>query len=148
MLQDIATLTGATVDSEEAGRKLDSASMADLGRAGQVRVTKELTTIVDGLGDKDVLLLHVLLKSVHKFRKPLLISIKKNCKNVWLKLAGGVAVIKVGAATEAELKDKKLRIEECSECYPRCCCWKYCCRRGTAFAASTACSGKNKSYRR
>ena len=55
MLQDIATLTGATVISEEVGRKLDSASMADLGRAGQVRVTKELTTIVDGLGDKDAI---------------------------------------------------------------------------------------------
>lgn len=72
MLQDIATLTGATVISEEVGRKLDSATLADLGTAGQVRVTKDMTTIVDG----------------------------------------GVAVIKVGAATETELKDKKLRIED------------------------------------
>ena len=88
MLQDIATLTGATVISEEVGRKLDSASMADLGRAGQVRVTKELTTIVDGLGDKDAIAARV------------------------AQLAGGVAVIKVGAATEVELKDKKLRIED------------------------------------
>ena len=83
MLQDIATLTGATVISEEVGRKLDSASMADLGRAGQVRVTKELTTIVDGLGDKDAIAARV-AQIRAQIPETTLISIKKNCKNVWL----------------------------------------------------------------
>ena len=111
MLQDIATLTGATVISEEVGRKLDSASMADLGRAGQVRVTKELTTIVDGLGDKDAIAARVaqiraqIPETTSDFDK-------EKLQERLAKLAGGVAVIKVGAATEVELKDKKLRIEE------------------------------------
>ena len=111
MLQDIATLTGATVISEEVGRKLDSASMADLGRAGQVRVTKELTTIVDGLGDKDAIAARVaqiraqIPETTSDFDK-------ENLQERLAKLAGGVAVIKVGAATEVELKDKKLRIED------------------------------------
>ena len=111
MLQDIATLTGATVISEEVGRKLDSASMADLGRAGQVRVTKELTTIVDGLGDKDAIAARVaqiraqIPETTYDFDK-------EKLQERLAKLAGGVAVIKVGAATEVELKDKKLRIED------------------------------------
>lgn len=111
MLQDIATLTGATVISEEVGRKLDSASMADLGRAGQVRVTKELTTIVDGLGDKDAIAARVaqiraqIPETTSNFDK-------EKLQERLAKLAGGVAVIKVGAATEVELKDKKLRIED------------------------------------
>ena len=111
MLQDIATLTGATVISEEVGRKLDSASMADLGRAGQVRVTKELTTIVDGLGDKDAIAARV---AQIRAQIPETTSgfDKEKLQERLAKLAGGVAVIKVGAATEVELKDKKLRIED------------------------------------
>ena len=111
MLQDIATLTGATVISEEVGRKLDSASMADLGRAGQVRVTKELTTIVDGLGDKDAIAARV---AQIRAQIPVTTSDfeKDKLQERLAKLAGGVAVIKVGAATEVELKDKKLRIED------------------------------------
>lgn len=111
MLQDIATLTGATVISEEVGRKLDSASMADLGRAGQVRVTKELTTIVDGLGDKDAIAARV---AQIRAQIPETNSDfdKEKLQERLAKLAGGVAVIKVGAATEVELKDKKLRIED------------------------------------
>ena len=111
MLQDIATLTGAAVISEEVGRKLDSASMADLGRAGQVRVTKELTTIVDCLGDKDAIAARVaqiraqIPETTSDFDK-------EKLQERLAKLAGGVAVIKVGAATEVELKDKKLRIED------------------------------------
>lgn len=111
MLQDIATLTGATVISEEVGRKLDSANMADLGHAGQVRVTKELTTIVDGLGDKDAIAARVaqiraqIPETTSDFDK-------EKLQERLAKLAGGVAVIKVGAATEVELKDKKLRIED------------------------------------
>ena len=111
MLQDIATLTGATVISEEVGRKLDSATIADLGRAGQVRVTKELTTIVDGYGDKDAIAARVaqiraqIPETTSDFDK-------EKLQERLAKLAGGVAVIKVGAATEVELKDKKLRIED------------------------------------
>ena len=111
MLQDIATLTGATVISEEVGRKLDSASMADLGRAGQVRVTKELTTIVDGLGDKDAIAARVAQIRAQIPETTSDFDIEKLQERL-AKLAGGVAVIQVGAATEVELKDKKLRIED------------------------------------
>ena len=111
MLQDIATLTGATVISEEVGRKLDSATIADLGRAGQVRVTKEMTTIVDGQGDKEAIAARVaqiraqIPETTSEFDK-------EKLQERLAKMAGGVAVIKVGAATEVEMKDKKLRIED------------------------------------
>ncbi len=111
MLQDIATLTGATVISEEVGRKLDSATIADLGRAGQVRVTKEMTTIVDGQGDKEAIAARVaqiraqIPETTSEFDK-------EKLQERLAKLAGGVAVIKVGAATEVEMKEKKLRIED------------------------------------
>ena len=111
MLQDIAILTGATVISEEVGRKLDSATIADLGQAGQVRVTKELTTIVDGQGSKEEI-----AARVAQIRKQIPETTsdfdKEKLQERLAKLAGGVAVIKVGAATEVELKDKKLRIED------------------------------------
>lgn len=111
MLQDIATLTGATVISEEVGRKLDSATVADLGSCSQVRVTKELTTIVDGAGDKQAIADRVasiraqIPETTSQFDK-------EKLQERLAKLSGGVAVIKVGAATETELKDKKLRIED------------------------------------
>lgn len=111
MLQDIATLTGATVISEEVGRKLDSATVADLGSCSQVRVTKDLTTIVDGAGDKQVIADRVasiraqIPETTSQFDK-------EKLQERLAKLSGGVAVIKVGAATETELKDKKLRIED------------------------------------
>ena len=111
MLQDIAILTGATVISEEVGRKLDSATIEDLGSASQVRVTKELTTIVDGAGSKDTIANRV---SQIRAQIPETTSEfdKEKLQERLAKLAGGVAVIKVGAATETELKDKKLRIED------------------------------------
>lgn len=111
MLQDIATLTGATVISEEVGRKLDSATVADLGRAGQVRVTKEMTTIVDGFGDKDAIAARVaqiraqIPETTSDFDK-------EKLQERLAKLAGGVAVIRVGAATETEMKEAKLRMED------------------------------------
>jgi chaperonin GroEL len=111
MLQDIAILTGATVISEEVGRKLDSATIEDLGSASQVRVTKELTTIVDGAGSKTEIANRVaqirtqIPETTSEFDK-------EKLQERLAKLAGGVAVIKVGAATETELKDKKLRIED------------------------------------
>ena len=111
MLQDIATLTGATVISEEVGRKLDSATVADLGSCSQVRVTKDLTTIVDGAGDKQAI-----ADRVASIRAPIPETTsqfdKEKLQERLAKLSGGVAVIKVGAATETELKDKKLRIED------------------------------------
>ena len=111
MLQDIATLTGATVISEEVGRKLDSATVADLGSCSQVRVTKDLTTIVDGAGDKQAIADRVasiraqIPETTSQFDK-------EKLQERLAKLSGGVAVIKVGAATETALKDKKLRIED------------------------------------
>ena len=111
MLQDIATLTGATVISEEVGRKLDSATVADLGSCSQVRVTKDLTTIVDGAGDKQAIADRV--ASIHaQIPETTSQFDKEKLQERLAKLSGGVAVIKVGAATETELKDKKLRIED------------------------------------
>lgn len=111
MLQDIATLTGATVISEEVGRKLDSATVADLGSCSQVRVTKDLTTIVDGAGDKQAIADRVasIRAQIPETTSPF---DKEKLQERLAKLSGGVAVIKVGAATETELKDKKLRIED------------------------------------
>lgn len=111
MLQDIAILTGGTVISEELGRKLDSATVADLGSASQVRVTKEMTTIVDGGGKKADIAARVaqiraqIPETTSQFDK-------EKLQERLAKLAGGVAVIRVGAATEVEMKDKKLRIED------------------------------------
>ena len=111
MLQDIAILTCAAVISEEVGRTLDSATVADLGSASQVRVTKDLTTIVDGAGKKEDIAARVaqiraqIPETTSDFDK-------EKLQERLAKLAGGVAVIKVGAATEVELKDKKLRIED------------------------------------
>ncbi|MCH4157415.1 MAG: chaperonin GroEL [Acidaminococcaceae bacterium] len=111
MLQDIAILTGGTVISEELGRKLDSATVADLGTAGQVRVTKEMTTIVDGGGKKADIAARV---AQIRAQIPETTSTfdKEKLQERLAKLAGGVAVIRVGAATEVEMKDKKLRIED------------------------------------
>jgi chaperonin GroEL len=111
MLQDIAILTGGTVISEELGRKLDSATVADLGTAGQVRVTKEMTTIVDGGGKKADIAARV---AQIRTQIPETTSTfdKEKLQERLAKLAGGVAVIRVGAATEVEMKDKKLRIED------------------------------------
>jgi chaperonin GroEL len=111
MLEDIAILTGGTVISEELGRKLDSATIADLGTAGQVRVSKEMTTIVDGGGKKSEIAARVaqiraqIPETTSQFDK-------EKLQERLAKLAGGVAVIRVGAATEVEMKDKKLRIED------------------------------------
>ena len=111
MLQDIATLTGATVISEEVGRKLDSATLEDLGTCGQVRVTKDLTTIVDGGGDKQAVADRIasiraqIPETTSQFDK-------EKLQERLAKLAGGVAVISVGAATEPEMKEIKMRIED------------------------------------
>ena len=111
MLQDIAILTGGTVISEEVGLELKSATMDMLGRARQVKVTKENTTIVDGAGDSQAI-----KDRVGQIRTQISTTTsdydKEKLQERLAKLAGGVAVIKVGAATEVEMKDKKLRIED------------------------------------
>ena len=111
MLQDIAILTGGQVISEELGYELKSATVDMLGRARQIKVTKENTTIVDGAGDKKAI-----ADRVAQIRNQIGVTTseydKEKLQERLAKLAGGVAVIKVGAATETEMKEKKLRIED------------------------------------
>ena len=111
MLRDIAILTGGEVITSELGLELKDASVAQLGRARQVKVNKENTIIVDGAGDKAQI-----ADRVNQIRQALEITTSEFDKEKLLerlaKLAGGVAVIKVGAATEVEMKEKKLRIED------------------------------------
>jgi len=111
MLNDIAILTGGTVITEELGRKLDSTTIADLGRAGKVVVDKNNTTIVDGAGDE---------KAIKGRIEEIRVEIENSTSDYdreklqerLAKLSGGVAVIGVGAATETELKEKKHRVED------------------------------------
>jgi len=111
MLQDIAILTGGQVISEELGYDLKTADVSMLGRANQIKVTKENTTIVGGKGDKDKI-----ADRVAQIRNQIGVTTsdydKEKLQERLAKLAGGVAVIKVGAATETEMKEKKLRIED------------------------------------
>jgi chaperonin GroEL len=111
MLEDIAILTGGTVISEEVGRKLDSVTPADLGRARRVTATKDDTTFVEGRGSEETIQSRI---------KQLKVQVddttsefdKEKLQERLAKLAGGVAIIKVGAATEVELKEKKNRVED------------------------------------
>ena len=111
MLQDIATLTGGTVISADLGYELKDATIQMLGHARQVKVTKENTTIVGGYGDKDAI-----NARVSQIRSQIEAATsdfdREKLQERLAKLAGGVAVLKVGAATEVEMKDKKLRIED------------------------------------
>jgi chaperonin GroEL len=111
MLQDIAALTGGDVITEELGLELKNTEITQLGRARQVRISKENTIVVDGFGDKAAIDARVnqikaqLEETTSEFDK-------EKLQERLAKLSGGVAVIKVGAATETELKEKKLRIED------------------------------------
>ena len=111
MLEDIATLTGARVISEEVGRKLDSVQMEDLGQARRVTATKDNTTIIEGKGDHNAIEAR---KSQIKLQIEDTTSDfdREKLQERLAKLSGGVAVLKVGAATEVELKEKKHRIED------------------------------------
>ena len=111
MLRDIAILTGGTVISEEVGIELKDATMDMLGSARQIKVTKENTTIVDGAGDKQAIASRVaeIRGAIERTTSDL---DREKLQERLAKLAGGVAVIKVGAATETEMKEKKLRIED------------------------------------
>ena len=111
MLQDIAILTGGQVISEELGFDLKDTQISQLGTAKQIKIQKELTIIVDGAGDKNAI-----ADRVAQIRRELETSTsefdKEKLQERLAKLAGGVAVIKVGAATETEMKEMKLRIED------------------------------------
>ncbi|MDX1600932.1 MAG: chaperonin GroEL [Anaerolineales bacterium] len=111
MLQDIAILTGGTVITEELGRKLESVTVDDLGQAGKVAVTKEDTTIVEGKGDRDRI-----KGRIEEIKAEIERSTsdydREKLQERLAKLSGGVAVIRVGAATETELKEKKHRVED------------------------------------
>ena len=104
MLEDIAILTGGQVISEEVGRKLDSVTIEDLGRARQVHSSKENTTIVDGMGDKEAI-----AARVEMIKKQIADTTsdfdKEKLQERLAKLSGGVAVIEIGAATEVEMKE-------------------------------------------
>ncbi len=111
MLRDIAVLTGGTVISEETGRKLDSVTLADMGQAAKVVSTKENTVIVDGAGNAEEI-----QARVNEIRNEIEVSTsdydREKLQERLAKLSGGVAVIRVGAATETELKEKKHRVED------------------------------------
>ncbi len=111
MLQDIATLTGGSVISEELGRKLDSVTLEDLGQAHKIVSTKDETTIIGGKGDKDAIAERV-AQIKQQITKTTSDFDKEKLQERLAKLAGGVAVIEIGAATEVEMKDKKYRIED------------------------------------
>ncbi len=111
MLGDIAVLTGGTVISEETGRKLETVTLQDLGRAAKVTSTKDNTVIVDGAGDEKAI-----KGRIEEIRKEIELSTSdydgEKLQERLAKLSGGVAVIRVGAATETELKEKKHRVED------------------------------------
>ncbi len=111
MLEDIATLTGGKVISEELGFKLENAVLADLGRAKKVTIDKDNTTIVEGAGDKNAI-----KARIGQIRKQIDDTTsdydREKLQERLAKLAGGVAVINVGAATETEMKEKKARVED------------------------------------
>ncbi len=111
MLRDIAVLTGGTVISEETGRKLETVTLQDLGRAGKVQSNKDETVIVDGAGDS-----RAIAGRIDEIRKEIDLSTsdydREKLQERLAKLSGGVAVIRVGAATETELKEKKHRVED------------------------------------
>ncbi|MEM9952050.1 MAG: chaperonin GroEL [Chloroflexota bacterium] len=111
MLRDIAVLTGGTVISEETGRKLDSVTLQDLGRAGKVVSSKDNTTVIDGAGEEDAIVARV--KEIDaEYDNSSSDYDREKLQERKAKLTSGVAVIKVGAATETELKEKKHRVED------------------------------------
>jgi len=111
MLQDLAVLTGGTVVTEELGRKLESTTIADLGQAGKVLSTKDDSTIIDGKGDAKLLKGRIEEIKVEIDRSTSDYDSEKLQERL-AKLSGGVAIIRVGAATEVELKEKKHRVED------------------------------------
>ena len=131
MLQDIAILTGGTVISEEIGLDLEKVTLEDLGQAKRITITKENSTIIDGAGNEEMI-----KGRVSQIRQQIEDATsdydKEKLQERVAKLAGGVAVIKVGAATEVEMKEKKDRVEDAlhatrAAVERRCGCWWWCC---------------------
>ncbi|WP_258017364.1 chaperonin GroEL, partial [Salmonella enterica] len=117
MLEDMAILTGGTVISEEVGLSLEKATINDLGRAKKVQVSKENTTIIDGAGDTADI--EARIKQIKaQIEETTSDYDREKLQERVAKLAGGVAVIKVGAATEVEMKEKKARVERRPACHP------------------------------
>ena len=111
MLQDIAILTGGSVISEEQGRKLDDATMEDLGRAEKITINKDNTTIVNGAGSKDAI--HARINQIKvQIENTTSDYDREKLQERLAKLAGGVAVLYIGAATEVEMKEKKDRVDD------------------------------------
>ncbi|WP_397607062.1 chaperonin GroEL [Silanimonas sp.] len=111
MLEDMAILTGGTVISEEVGLQLDKATIKDLGRAKKIQVSKENTTIIDGAGNAEAI--QARIKQIKaQIEETTSDYDREKLQERVAKLAGGVAVIKVGAATEVEMKEKKARVED------------------------------------
>ena len=111
MLEDIAVLTGATVISSDLGLSLDKTTLEQLGSAKRVEVTKENTTVIDGAGNKDAIADRV--KSIRQQIETTTSDYdREKLQERVAKLAGGVALVKVGAATEMEMKEKKMRVED------------------------------------
>lgn len=111
MLQDIATLTGSTVISEEIGLELEKTTLEDLGQAKRVVINKDTTTIIDGVGD-DATIKGRIAQIRQQIEEATSDYDREKLQERVAKLAGGVAVIKVGAATEVEMKEKKARVED------------------------------------
>lgn len=120
MLQDIAILTGGTVIAEDLGLELKDTTVEHLGRAGKVVVTKDSTTIVEGAGEKEAIEQRVAVIRAQSAETTSEFDREKLQERL-AKLSGGVGVIKVGAATETELKERKLRIEDALNANPRRC---------------------------
>src|SRR5205809_2002552 len=111
MLEDMAVLTGGTVISEELGLKLENVTLKDLGKAKKVEAAKENTTVIDGAGEKK--LIEARVKQIRvQIEEATSDYDKEKLQERVAKLAGGVAIVKVGAATEIEMKDKKARVED------------------------------------
>jgi chaperonin GroEL len=111
MLRDLATLTGATVITEEVGKKLDQTTLEDLGRARRIVVTKDDTTVIEGRGQPSEIQARIKQLKV-QIEETTSDYDKEKLQERLAKLSGGVAVIKVGAASEVELKEKKARVED------------------------------------
>jgi len=111
MLEDIATLTGGLVISEETGKQLEKVALEDLGRAKRVEVEKEATTIIDGAGDRKTIdgRIQAIRRQIEEMTSDF---DREKLQERIAKLSGGVAVIKVGAATEVEMKERKARVED------------------------------------
>jgi len=128
MLEDIAVLTGGVVISEEKGMKLESATIDMLGRAEKIDVNKENTTIVNGLGSKDAIAARV-AQIRAQIGQTTSDYDREKLQERLAKLAGGVAVLHIGAPSEVEMKEKRRPCRRCSLSHPRSNCRRYRARR-------------------